>query len=270
MLRVMLRGLQGHVLRLLLTASAVMLGVSFVAGTFVLRDSIDGTLSGLVASATRGADVSVRGSEVMAGNQGTGLHPPVPLTMIPALQRVPGAAKVVPDLQGTALLAGRDGTVVRNGGAPNLAFAFVPGDAAFTLVDGHGPTAPNEVAVESVTLHKSGLKVGDRTKAVVGGDTRTVTITGEVHFGSLFGATAVLVAPGTARRLFAPDGTVSGISVTADPGVSQEDLRDSVARVLPASSRRRPRRPCRRVWASSPSSCSPLPASHCLSEPSSS
>ena len=53
--RVTLRGLQGHVVRLLLTAFAVMLGVSFVTGTFVLRDSIDNTLSGLVARRARGS-----------------------------------------------------------------------------------------------------------------------------------------------------------------------------------------------------------------------
>ena len=45
MLRVTLRGLRAHLVRLLLTASAVMLGVSFVTGTFVLRDSIDNALS---------------------------------------------------------------------------------------------------------------------------------------------------------------------------------------------------------------------------------
>ena len=45
-----------------------------------------------------------------------------------------------------------------------------------------------------------------------------VTITGEVHFGSLFGATAVLVDQATARQAFAPDGTVTSLSVTAAPG----------------------------------------------------
>ena len=64
MLRVTLRGLRAHLVRLLLTASAVMLGVSFVTGTFVLRDSIDNALNGLVSGATAGLDVSVRGHEV--------------------------------------------------------------------------------------------------------------------------------------------------------------------------------------------------------------
>jgi putative ABC transport system permease protein len=235
MVRVTLRGLQGHLVRLLLTACAVMLGVSFVTGTFVLRDSIDSTLSGLVASATRGADVSVRGSEVMADGKSTGVRPPVPLALVPALQRVPGVARVVPDLQGTALIAGDDGIVVRNGGAPSLGFAFLADDSAFELVDGRGPTQRDEVAVETMTLAKSGLAVGDSTMAVIAGQTGRVTITGEVHFGSLFGATAVLVDPATARRLFAPDGTVSGISLTAEPGVTQAALRDAVTGVLPGS-----------------------------------
>ena len=52
---------------------------------------------------------------------------------------------------------------------------------------------------------------------------------------SLFGATAVLVDEATARRAFAPDGTVTSISVTAAPGVSQTSLRTAVARVLPSN-----------------------------------
>ena len=72
MWRVTVRGLQGHVVRLLLTASAVMLGVSFVAGTFVLRDGIDNALGGLASGASAGVDVSVRGTEIRADGAGTG------------------------------------------------------------------------------------------------------------------------------------------------------------------------------------------------------
>jgi putative ABC transport system permease protein len=212
-----------------------MLGVSFVTGTFVLRDSIDSTLGGLVASSLRGADVSVRGNEVMAAGQGTGQRPPVPLTLVETLERLPGVARVRPDLQGTALIAGRDGIVVRNGGAPGLGFAFQADDPVLKLVKGRGPSRPDEIAVESSTLAKADLGVGDRTTAVIGSRTRSVTIVGEVHFGSLFGATAVLVDEATARKLFSPDGTVPAISVTADPGVSQTQLRDTISQTLPAA-----------------------------------
>ncbi|MEO8749226.1 MAG: ABC transporter permease, partial [Allobranchiibius sp.] len=238
MLHVTLRGLQGHVMRLLLTAFAVMLGVSVVAGTFVLSDSINNTLGGLVSQASKGLDVQVRSvgnaavSPVSAG--GSTVKPGIPLTLVPVVAAVPGVARVAPDLQGTALLAGKDGLAVRNGGAPSLGFAFTKDDPAFVLVSGRGPTGPTEVAVESSTLARAHLKVGDRTRAVIGDQARSVIITGEVAFGSLFGATAVLVDDATARRAFAPDGTVPSLSVTAAPGVSQATLRAAVAKALPA------------------------------------
>ena len=91
------------------------------------------------------------------------------------------------------------------------------------------------MAVESATLKKAQLAVGDSTQAVLGGVTTTVTITGEVEFGILFGATAVLLDEATARQLFAPDGRVPSITVTAEEGVTQSTLRDSIAEILPAS-----------------------------------
>lgn len=245
MWRVTLRGLQAHALRFLLTASAVMLGVSFVAGTFVLRDSIDGSLSNLFSQAFKGTDVSVRGAAVgdtltegividPTGASST-TRPSVPLSLERKLAAVPGVARAVPNIQGTAIIAGKDGLAVRSGGAPGLGFAYDPSDPAFTLIKGSAPTGPSQVLVESSTLAKAGLQVGDRTIAVIGNQTRPVTITGEVSFGSLFGATAVLLDDATARRAFAPDGMVASISLTAAPGTSQETLRAAVARMLPAS-----------------------------------
>ncbi|MCW2834534.1 MAG: hypothetical protein JWN68_2487 [Nocardioides sp.] len=230
MRRVTLRGLQGHLVRLLLTAAAVMLGVSFVTGTFVLRDSFDRALTGLVAGSTAGLDVSVRGTRIGGGD---GTRAPVSLELVDTLSAVPGVARVTPDLQGVAIIAGSDGNAVRTNGAPGLGFAFADDDPAFKLIAGRGPTHADEVVVETVTLDKAGLGVGDRTRAVIGATTRPVTITGEVEFGVLFGATAVLVDQATAVREFAPDGTVASITIGAQPGVSQGELATAVADVLP-------------------------------------
>ena len=232
MRRVTLRGLQGHVVRLLLTAAAVMLGVSFVTGTFVLRDSFDQALGGLVAGSSAGLDVSVRGTEIDGGD---GARARVPLDLVDTLSAVPGVARVSPDLQGVAIIAGSDGSAVRTSGAPGLGFAFSEDDPAFKLVAGRGPTKAGEVVVETVTLDKAGLDVGDQTVAVIGGDTRRVTITGEVEFGVLFGATAVLVDEASAIRAFAPDGTVASITIGADPDVGQGELRAAVAEVIPGA-----------------------------------
>jgi putative ABC transport system permease protein len=229
-LRVTLKGVRGHLVRFLLTAFAVTLGVAFVAGSYVLRDSINNTLNGLLDSATRGLDVSVRGKEPARDAP----RPSLPIDLATRLATVEGVARSSPDVQGQAVIVGMDGLVVRNGGAPGLGFAFRAADPSFTLVAGRAPTGAGEIVVEQATLNKSGLAVGDSTKALIGAGARTVQITGEVTFGSLFGATAVLVDEATARRAFAPDGAVPSISLTARPGTSQELLRQRVAAVLPA------------------------------------
>src|SRR5450755_3208347 len=202
MLRVTVKSVRGHLVRFVLTALAVTLGVAFVAGSFVLRDSINQTLDGLLNSATKGLDVSVRGVATRTATGNDGPRAALPLTLASTLSSVDGVARSVPDLQGTALIVGRDGLVVRIGGAPGLGFAFRSDDRAVTLIKGAGPAGPNEIEVEKATQNKSGLAVGDSTRALIGNATRTVRISGEVEFGSLFGATAVLVDEATARAAF--------------------------------------------------------------------
>src|SRR4051794_8867275 len=212
MLRVTLKGVCGHLVRFLLTALAVTLGVAFVAGSYVLGDSMSNTLDDLLTSSTKGVDVVVRGTGVN-GNKNDIARKPVTLTLADDLAKVQGVGSAWPDIQGTAMLVGKDGLVVRNGGAPTFGFAYRAGSQAFRLVDGTAPTGPGEVVVEKSTLDKSGLKVGDTTRAVVGDQARDVRITGEAEFGSLFGATALLVDDATARAAFAADGNVPSVSI---------------------------------------------------------
>jgi putative ABC transport system permease protein len=235
MLRITLKSVRGHLARFLLTAFAVMIGVAFVAGTFVLRDSINSTLSGLFDQAGKGVDVVVRGADAGTENQGASSRAALPLTLQQTLAAVPGVKRAVPDLQGSILIAGKDGTAVRSGGAPGLGFAYDPAGQAFVLTKGDPSRNAGEVLVEKRTLELSKLAIGDTTKAVVGDQVRDVKITGEVAFGSgtLFGATAVLLDEASARAAFAADGRVPTFSLQADGGVSQEALRAAVAKVLP-------------------------------------
>jgi putative ABC transport system permease protein len=237
MLRVTLKGVRSHRLRFLLTAVAVMLGVSLVAGTYVLTDSLNGTFDAIVDQSAVGSDVQVRGTPSDADAfDGTPLRAPLPLTLADKLETVDGVTRVSPDLQGTAILVGKDGTATRTPGAPTLGFAYADGDPVIHLVNGRGPTNKNEIAVESATLKRAKLAVGAKTKALIGNDPQDVTITGEVSFGAgLAGATLVFLDPQTATSTFAPDGTVQSFTLTAASGTTQEQLRTRVAAILPAS-----------------------------------
>jgi putative ABC transport system permease protein len=235
MLRVTLKGVRGHLLRFMLTAASVMLGVAFVAGTFVLTDSLQSTFDKIFDNSTVGTDVVVRGAKVNSGLTETGdLRTPLPMELADELARVDGVAGAYPSLEGTAVLVGADGTAVRNGGAPSFGFDYRENDPALPLVAGHGPTSADEVAVESTTLEKSGLELGDHTNLVVAGHVQPVTVVGEVAFdGGAAGATIVVVDHDSAVRWFAPDGTVQQITVQAEDGVGQATLRDRVSATLP-------------------------------------
>ena len=61
MRKVTLRGLLAHKLRLALTALAIVLGVTFISGTFVLTDTLNSTFSTLFTSVYSKIDFQVRG-----------------------------------------------------------------------------------------------------------------------------------------------------------------------------------------------------------------
>ena len=89
MLRLILTSARGHLVRFLLTAFSVMLGVSFVTGTFVLSDSIDTALQGLLTNTQKGLDVGVRGIDAKTNNA-SGSRAALPLTLQQNLAAVPG------------------------------------------------------------------------------------------------------------------------------------------------------------------------------------
>jgi putative ABC transport system permease protein len=132
------------------------------------------------------------------------------------------------------VVVGKDGTAVRNPGAPTLALAYSPQNTTLHVVQGRAPRSAKEIALESSTLQRSQLAVGSTTKALIGTAPQTVTVVGEMKFDApIAGATMVVLDQDTARAVFAPDGKVSAFSVVAEPGVSQSQLRDRLAAVLP-------------------------------------
>ncbi len=195
MVRLALKGVRGHVVRFLLTTLSVVLGVAFVAGTFVLSDSLKATFDRISAGITAGTDVLVRGQAVNQGVADSGdLRQPIPLSQAAALSRVDGVRAVYPDLQGTAVLVGKDGTAVRSGGAPSFGFDFRADDVALKLTAGRAPRSSSEVVVEADTLERSGWSVGDRAKVVIEGQPLDVTIVGVEQFvGGSAGQTIVSV-----------------------------------------------------------------------------
>src|SRR5450755_1461293 len=61
MRNVTIKGLLAHKLRLVLTALAIVLGVAFISGTFVLTDTLHNTFTSLFGTVYQNIDFQVRG-----------------------------------------------------------------------------------------------------------------------------------------------------------------------------------------------------------------
>ena len=234
--RVALRGVRAHLVRFLLSVLAVALGVAFVAGTFSLRTMLSSTFDGIVESTMLG-DTYVRGVEeasgMAPGADWGGNRVRVPLSLVEDLEQVDGVEKVVPDIVGTAVLVGAEGTAVINGGAPSLGMAFNPDDPTLVLSDGRAPATTGEVALEAVTLETSGLAIGDTTTVIVAGQLKPVEVVGVVSgTGPLAGATMTVFDEETATAAFAPDGRTGTLALYAEDGVSPEELLTDVEQAL--------------------------------------
>ena len=60
MIRVALRGLMARKLRLVLSGIAIVLGVGFVAGSFILTDTISAVFDDIFANANQKVSVAIR------------------------------------------------------------------------------------------------------------------------------------------------------------------------------------------------------------------
>ncbi|NLF04677.1 MAG: ABC transporter permease, partial [Actinomycetales bacterium] len=236
MRRVAVRAVRAHLVKFALSVLAVTLGVSFVSGTFALRAMLTDTFDGIVEGSML-ADTYVRGAGGAAVDMMDPIAPApdlVPIELASELSTVDGVELALPELTGSVILVGADGTAVSTGAAPSFGLAWTPEDPSQEIVAGTAPTGPHEIALEPATLTTSGLALGDETRIVVAGEVRDVTVVGEVGgLGPVSGATITVLDAATARADFAPDGLVPSIAVHGAGTVSEDELTARVAAALP-------------------------------------
>jgi putative ABC transport system permease protein len=236
MLRATLRGLFARKLRLLMSGFAVVLGVAFVSGTFVLTDTLGKVFDDLFANVTQNTAVTVRSASTIGGDSN---REPVPAALVSKVRALDGVAEVVGHTESdhVAILDKR-GKAYKTGGPPVIGVTIdvASQQESLRVKRGTAPSGPDQVAVDAQTARKLALKPGDHLTVLANGPRRIMTFTGVIGFekaDSFAGATLIAADPPTAQTLFGTPGTWTEISVAADQGVSQTALRDRVATVLP-------------------------------------
>src|SRR5919108_3690473 len=238
MLNATLKGLLAHKLRLAATALAIVLGVSFVAGTYVLTDTITATFDNLFKQVTQGVDVAVRSQETFGGFETGQTRDPLPETLLDQVKAIGGVKDAEGSVTGFAQMIGKDGKPVTTGGAPTLGVSVGESPeftAGSTLRAGRRPSGPTEMVVDAKTAEDEGFQVGDRVKVLLQGPAQTFTVSGIIGFGeaaNLGGATLAGFDVPTAQKVLNREGRFDEIDLAAQDGVAPEELRDRVRAVL--------------------------------------
>ena len=106
MTRLALRGLAARKLRTSLTVIAVLLGVTMIAGTFVLTDTIQRAFDDIFTSQTKGADAVVSGKTAVKSD----FSQPRPLDekLIAQIKQMPDVAQVAGQINDVAAYVSQD------------------------------------------------------------------------------------------------------------------------------------------------------------------
>ena len=237
MRKVTIKGLLAHKLRLALTALAIVLGVTFISGTFVLTDTLQNTFTVLFGNIYQKVDFQVRG----AAQLGTGANASrneLPESLLATVRGVAGVQAAQGQVTGYAQFVARDGKAISTGGAPTLAVAFDPDQqiSPLHLIAGGPPVTPDDVVMDAGTAQKYDFTVGDRVRILSAGPPRTFTITGITEFGTannLAGATLAAFTLPTAQAIALQTGKLDAINVVTAPGASKAAVQKAIARALP-------------------------------------
>ncbi|WP_067174130.1 ABC transporter permease [Microtetraspora niveoalba] len=231
MFKTTLAGLLAHKLRLLLTSLAITLGVGFIAGTFVLTDTIDAGFAQKFTADAQKISVAV----LPNGDDADRRQEPILTTGdLAKVRGVKGVADAQGIVQGTAPLIGKNGKVA--GSRATSGISILKGTLNRTAItEGAAPAAATEAVLDKDTAKTRQFTVGDTITVL---DSKQVkhqfTLVGLFDVGvnqQLSFTGAVGFTTDTALRMTGAKG-FREIDVRGGDGVSPEDLRASVAAAL--------------------------------------
>ncbi len=243
MFKVTLKTLRARKFRLISTGFAVVLGIGFLAGTLVLTSTISSTFDSLFADAFKGVDAAVRGEKVFEGDATQGqedARSPVPVSAVATVAAVDGVAVASGYIETNyAQLVGADGEPVGSQNSGTYGANWL-GDTplnSYTLDAGRGPEADDEIVLDRGGARDGGVGVGDQVTVLNALGSETYTVVGIAAFGdedTAGGRHYIFFTDEQARVLANQPDAYDSILAAADDGVSQSELRDRIAEVVPS------------------------------------
>ncbi len=222
--------------RSIFIALAITLGVAFVAGSFVLADSLKATFDNLFSELNENVDLEVRSTLTVDSAQAQ--RDPVPAELADVVAGVEGVARVEPVLQRFAQLLDQDGEPISTGGAPAIGASWSgpSGISGVTLKVGEVPQGIDQVAIDRATADRENFEIGDPIEIVFDTGRRSFTIVGLVGLGitdGFGGATVAAFDPATAREVLGAGDTYDAIDIEVAEGADVATVQAAIADILP-------------------------------------
>jgi putative ABC transport system permease protein len=240
---VALKGLFGRKLRTVLTALAIVLGVSMISGTYVLTDTVTAAFTNVVSDSYANSDAVISGKVAFRNtNSDTEQTPAFPANVLAKVQRLPDVAAAAGAVEDQLKLIDRTGKVISTGGGEALAASVDPAnDKRFNplkLVAGKWPVGNGQIAIDRRTADTKHYKVGNSIGIAADEGVRQFEITGIATYSgssSIGASTIAIFDVPTAQQLFDKAGKLDAIQVAAKQGVTPEVLAKEIRPLLPAT-----------------------------------
>jgi putative ABC transport system permease protein len=233
---VALRGLFARKLRLTLTALAVALGVTLIAGTYVFTDTINSSFDKIFVQSNKGTDVSLSPNNDLSQEVDP---PPIPGSVLRQVRQVDGVAAA----EGAVFSTGgtfrkADGSKLKGSQGFNAVASVsnLPRFESWSVTEGRFPRTADEVVIPKSTADRNHFKVGDTLKVAADAPIKGYKITGIAKIAgvdSLGGATFALLTLPEAQRITNHRDAYDEIRVAAKPGTDVARLKADIQKIVP-------------------------------------
>jgi putative ABC transport system permease protein len=243
MWHVALKGIWARKLRFVSTALAIVLGVGFMAGTYVFTDTVGRAFDDLFASVYDGTDTVVRGTNPVDENDNSlGGRARIPANVLDHVRAVATVERAEGFVRGYAQLVKRSNKPLGGTSAPTFGISWVPDPRLnpYRVAQGRAPQADDEVAIDRASARIGEWNPGDTVKVLTQSPTATYRIVGILTFGTADSAAAVTTVaftPARAAQIFDTGGAFNTVVAVAKPGVGERQVTADIAAVAGAADR---------------------------------
>ncbi|HVV90603.1 MAG TPA: FtsX-like permease family protein [Solirubrobacterales bacterium] len=238
MTRLAIKSLWARKVRAFATSLAVILGVAFIAGSYVLTDTIFAAFDEIFSESLQGTAVVITAQNPV--KQESGEVPTIPASYLPKVKGVDGVKQAAGAIFTPGGFFDEENKAIGTKFAPKFISSTLPkGLESLTYVDGRKPRGPGEASLDKAAAESAGLEIGDTLKIIGAGRVQPFKLVGLTQLGqaSFGGASIAQVTLPVAQRLTHKRGRLDQISVAAADGVSQQALKRRIEKVLPLSAR---------------------------------